>query len=113
MAASDRAHKHFQLYYYRDIELVKSGKYEPLLDKVCSSFDFDFVLIDGNEYTGWAEFLVVTEKCKPKYLALHDTGTLKTKKVETFLQYNADWTMIESDKDGKTGWALYKSSIRG
>jgi len=32
---------------------------------------FDFVLIDGNEYTGWAEFNRVRNECTPRYIHIY------------------------------------------
>ena len=37
----------------------------PQLHKFCTAYQFDLVLIDGNEYTGWAEFNRVRTWCKP------------------------------------------------
>ena len=58
--------------------------------RLCGRFDFELVLIDGNEYTGWAEFNRVRTVCRPKYLALHDTQTLKTHKIEEYLGSHTD-----------------------
>ena len=44
-----------------------------------------FAASDGNEYTGWAEFVAVERLCQPQYIALHDMGTLKTARVEDYL----------------------------
>ena len=70
------------------------------------------MLIDGNEYTGLAEFEIVVQVCRPTYLALHDTGTLKTRRVEELLSDNADrWTKVSSGMDA-AGWAVYRSADR-
>lgn len=79
---------HFKLYYQRDLNLMRRSV--PQLHKFCSAYQFDLVLIDGNEYTGWAEFNRVRTECKPTYLALHDTQTLKTQKIEAYLAKNTD-----------------------
>ena len=62
----------------------------PALHKLCAAYHFDLVLIDGNEYTGWAEFNRVRTECRPTYLALHDTQTLKTQKIEEYLNTHHD-----------------------
>jgi hypothetical protein len=79
---------HFRLYYQRDLALMR--KSVPQLHRLCSRYHFDLVLIDGNEYTGWAEFLRVRKECQPTYLALHDTQTLKTHRIEEYLSSHTD-----------------------
>ena len=92
--------EHFRLYYDRDVRLMKQSK--PLLQKLCRHHHFDLVLIDGNEYTGWAEFTHVRTECQPKYLALHDTGTLKTRKIEEYLSLNHHEYRLLLRKDSTT-----------
>lgn len=79
---------HYKLYYRRDLALMNRSA--PQLNHFCNAYDFDLVLIDGNEYTGWAEFELVRKTCKPTYIALHDTSTLKTRKIERFLKKHTD-----------------------
>jgi len=98
---------HFQLYYHRDLNLAKV--HVPLLEPLCKNHKFDAILIDGNEYSGWGEFLIVNSLCKPKYLALHDVGTLKTIKISQYLNdHKEDWSLINSGTDG-AAWQLYKN----
>lgn len=79
---------HFRLYYQRDLSLMRRSA--PQLHRFCAAYHFELVLIDGNEYTGWAEFNRVRTECRPKYLALHDTQTLKTQKIEEYLRTHTD-----------------------
>ena len=110
MSAEDRSSEHYKLYYERDLKLA--GEDTPLLEQLCSTYDFDFVLIDGNEYTGLAEYEIVDQVCRPLYLALHDTNTLKTRRVEELLAQGSDrWSKISSGVDA-AGWAVYKSVLR-
>jgi len=104
MTAEDRASEHYRLYYDRDIALAKTSV--PMLRTLCSAYDFDLVLIDGNEYTGLAEFQIVDRDCHPRYLALHDTGTLKTRRVEELLSTDTRWRKLSSGVDA-AGWAVY------
>ena len=106
MTAEDRASEHYRLYYDRDIAVAKQTT--PMLETLCKTYDFDLVLIDGNEYTGSAEFEIVSRQCRPRYLALHDTGTLKTRRVEVILGTSNKWKKISSGMDA-AGWAVYKS----
>lgn len=106
MTEEDRASEHYKLYYERDVRLARETT--PLLGTLCSMYDFDLVLIDGNEYTGLAEYQIVESVCRPRYLALHDTGTLKTRKVESLLaEKTSKWTKISSGMDA-AGWAVYE-----
>ncbi|KAG2381375.1 hypothetical protein C9374_006364 [Naegleria lovaniensis] len=98
--------EHFRLYYQRDIELSK--KSIPWLHPLCLAFQFDAVLIDGNEYTGWAEYETIDAECKPKYLMLHDVGTLKTEKIEKTIKAGGTvWQLMEEGMDGAK-WQIYK-----
>ena len=70
--------------------------------RLCAKYAFDLVLIDGNEYTGWGEFVHVRDECRPTWIALHDTGTLKTRKIEAFMQTaeNTDYELhLRCDPD--------------
>jgi len=104
MTEEDRASEHYRLYYDRDIALAKKAR--PMLRALCDAYDFDLVLIDGNEYTGLAEFDIVDRQCRPRYLALHDTGTLKTRHVEEILANSNLWRKTSSGTDA-AGWAVY------
>jgi len=102
--------EHYRLYYERDRKIMKSNA--PQLADYCRQLGADVVLIDGNEYTGWGEFQVTMEFCRPKYLALHDTGTLKTAKVEAFIREHATtFELVEKGVDG-AGWAVYRVDQR-
>lgn len=110
MTAEDRASPHYELYYERDVRLAR--EVQPLLELLCSTYDFDLVLIDGNEYTGLAEYEIVDRLCRPRYLALHDTGTLKTRRVEELLSEKGDaWRKMSSGMDA-AGWAVYERRHR-
>lgn len=97
---------HYQLYYDRDMQLA--NYFEPMLEPLCKNHKFDVVLIDGNEYSGWAEFLIVKDYCKPKYLALHDVGSLKTMKISKFIKKNPEqFKLLENGSDG-SAWEIYQ-----
>ena len=106
LTAEDIQSEHYQLYYERDMKLAATTS--PVLERLCKAYDFDLVLIDGNEYTGFAEFEVINRYCRPRYLALHDTGTLKTRLVEAFLRASAMWERLSAGAD-QAGWAVYKA----
>ena len=103
----ERNGQHFQLYYERDRELM--SKATPKLEKFCNFIRPDVVLVDGNEYTGWSEFKVAMNSCRPRYIALHDTGTFKTKKVEKFIHNKKPelFELIDSGQDA-VSWSIYR-----
>ena len=102
--------EHYQLYYERDRKIMENNL--PQLEEFCRQLSPDVVLIDGNEYTGWGEFQITMEACRPSYIALHDTGTLKTFEVEKFIQGNpTKFELIAKGKDG-AGWAIHKVTQR-
>lgn len=97
------------MYYERDKALIATR--EPMLQKLCETYDFDMILIDGNEYTGWGEYVILSLYCKPRYLALHDAASLKTRRIEEELsQKDAPYKLLYSGKDGAS-WLLYE--LRG
>jgi hypothetical protein len=52
---------------------------KPVLADLCARFDFDAVLIDAGEFMGWPEWVIVRDQCRPRFVALHDTNTFKTR----------------------------------
>ena len=108
-ADADFSEEHFRLYYERDKALAASSP--RLLPALCAAYDFDVVLLDGNEYTGKAEFAVVAALCKPHFLALHDCGTLKTRWVEAHLaERPSEWQRIATGQDSAK-WAIYQNLL--
>lgn len=100
--------EHYSLYYERDKALLEAQSGQ--LEHYCALVKPDLVLIDGNEYTGWGEFQVVLRCCQPAWVALHDTNTLKTAKIEAFMkQHPESFTMVNQGKDA-VGWAVYQVS---
>lgn len=98
--------EHYRLYYERDRKIMSSQT--PKLKPFCRTIRPDVVLIDGNEYTGWGEFNIVTSYCKPKWLALHDTGTLKTHKVEKYIRKHDAMFQLESNGRDGASWSIYR-----
>ena len=54
---------HFKLYYQRDLALMR--KSTPMVHRFCAAYQFELVLIDGNEYTGWAEVRTQAARARP------------------------------------------------
>jgi hypothetical protein len=63
---------HFKLHYERDRSIMESGT--PKLHATCDAHApgyFDAVLIDGNEYTGWAEYQVRAQRTRRQLTHSH------------------------------------------
>eukprot|EP00030_Apusomonadida_sp_AF-17_P007400 a841170_55.p1 GENE.a841170_55~~a841170_55.p1 ORF type:complete len:260 (+),score=83.12 a841170_55:57-782(+) len=100
--------EHYKLYYERDIALAKV--YEPMLEVLCKNHEFQMVLIDGNEYTAYAEYEIVRDVCRPHFIALHDVGTLKTRRIDAEMSASPTWKQIASGKDSAQ-WKIYERRI--
>ena len=102
----DEKGEHYKLYYQRDLDIMT--KETPRLKAVCTELEPDVVLIDGNEYTGWGEFQVTMETCRPRFLALHDTGSLKTHKIEAFIHaHPQSFSLLDQGKD-QASWSIFE-----
>ena len=96
------------------------GLLGPLCDKYRQSgkldnsenveYAFDLMLLDAGEFTGWAEFQVAMSKCKPKYIALHDTQAFKHWfTVQELLKDSSGYEAFDLGFDqGGTGHAVFK-----
>lgn len=67
--------------------------------------DFDAVLLDGGEYTTYAEFKKLLPLCK-QLILLDDTKTCKCKKIVEELNNNPDWKLF-FQTDERNGFAIY------
>ena len=68
---------------------------------------FDFVIIDGGEFTGSAEFVYCHDS---KYVALDDTNSFKTWDVRRQLVSNPNYKLIEENLNERNGWAIFKKA---
>lgn len=67
--------------------------------------NFDFVIIDGGEFTGEAEFCYLQNS---KYIALDDTNSYKCWSVREALKTNSEYELIEENQTERNGWAVFK-----
>jgi len=93
-----------------EAERAQAAKYEePLLAALCAARDFDAVLIDGAEFSGPAEFEVVREACRPRYIALHDTNSFKCQGARANLTDDPEWAEWEASPRGDfPTWAIFE-----
>eukprot|EP00802_Teleaulax_amphioxeia_P016115 Tamp_16225.p1 GENE.Tamp_16225~~Tamp_16225.p1 ORF type:complete len:470 (+),score=54.31 Tamp_16225:106-1410(+) len=77
---------HYEMHYEQAKRMVELGP--PLLALLCSDegLHFDVVLLDGGQYSGFAELLVVLDLCRPKYVVLDDTAVEKHWKSVAHMQ---------------------------
>ena len=66
---------------------------------------FDFVIIDGGEFTGNAEFSYFHDS---RYVALDDTNSFKTWDVHRQLCLNPSYKLIDENTNERNGWAIFK-----
>lgn len=66
--------------------------------------EFDFVLIDGGEFTGFEEYMEIRSS---KYIALDDTQTFKSWKVRETLLRSSEHRLISENLDERNGWSIF------
>lgn len=67
---------------------------------------YDAVLIDGGEFTGYSEYLLL--KNKARCFFLDDTHTAyKCKRVYTELRNSPEWKLIDEDPNLRNGFAAF------
>ncbi|MEH1848380.1 MAG: class I SAM-dependent methyltransferase [Nostoc sp.] len=93
----------------QDIEYVKnSGVSDNGIKKIKNEKKidcFDFVLIDGSEFTGQAE---LNEVYGAKYLCLDDINTFKNYRNFNRLLSDPDYILIISNQNIRNGYAIFK-----
>jgi hypothetical protein len=66
---------------------------------------FDFVIIDGGEFTGSAEFAYCHDS---RYVALDDTNSFKTWDVRKQLYSDPRYKLIDENGIERNGWAIFE-----
>lgn len=86
------------------IELLKKVKHSAL-DYYKDKF-WDSILIDGNEFTGYSEYLLIKNKCKVLFLDdVHKA--FKCYQVYDELKQNSSWKLIKEDSNVRNGYAIF------
>lgn len=68
---------------------------------------YDGVLIDGSEFTGYSEFLLVKDRCNVLFLDDY-YNAFKTRQVVVELSKNPEWECIANNKYTRGGFAVFK-----
>ena len=66
--------------------------------------DFDFVIIDGGEFTGLAEYRYLQNA---KYFALDDSNTYKNWAVRRELLLDKSYKLVSEDLNERNGWSIF------
>lgn len=80
----------------RGIELIRS---EAGIER------FDAVLIDGSEFTGWAELQHVRGA---RFIMLDDITTFKNHRSHNSLLEDPDYRLVESDRNVRNGYSIFE-----
>lgn len=65
----------------------------------------DFLLLDGGEFSSWAEFEFFFPRAS-RFILLDDTLVRKNRKVEAFLAADPGWRRLDSGQD-RNGWSVW------
>ncbi len=83
----------------------------PQLRSLCERFDFDAVLIDAGEFMGFAEWRIVRDVCRPRYVAMHDTNTYKCRAALAEALADPAYEVVArgDPPEISTGWAVLRN----
>jgi hypothetical protein len=70
----------------------------------CDSIDI--LLIDGSEYTGYLELILLKDKCK--YILLDDVRSVKNEMSRNYLLSSPDFILISEDLYSRNGYSVFK-----
>lgn len=70
----------------------------------CSKIDI--LLIDGSEFTGYLEMMLL--KDKSNYILLDDVNSMKNKYSREYLISDNDFELIEEDLSSRNGYSIFK-----
>lgn len=73
----------------------------------CIPEHIDVVLLDGGEFTTYAEFLALVDRTK--VFILDDSNMLKTKKAKGVLAESSQWTLLLGGSD-RNGFCIFEKS---
>lgn len=71
---------------------------------------YDGVLIDGGEFFGYSEFLLIKDRCNVLFLDDY-YGAFKTRQVAEELSADSDWEAIAGEKFLRNGFAVFKRKV--
>jgi len=69
----------------------------------------DILLIDGGEYSGFLELMLL--KPISKYILLDDVNSIKNKTSREYLLSNTSYELISEDLNSRNGYSIFKNII--
>lgn len=92
-----------QQWYDRDIASIKQSSDYADISKIG---EFDSVLIDGSEFTGYSEYMLIKDKCKVLFLDdVHHA--YKCNQIYNELLNNNDWVLLKENPSTRNGYAVF------
>lgn len=88
-------------WFAQDLESLRSA---PMANDLIPR-EIDFLLLDGGEFSTWAEFVALRDRVKG-FLLLDDTRVRKNKRVEAILCSDPCWARIASGSL-RNGWSVW------
>jgi hypothetical protein len=100
----------WQSWYDSEVATMKLYN-SPQLRPLCERFDFDAVLIDAGEFMGFAEWRIVRDVCRPRFVAMHDTNTYKCRAALAEALADPAYEVVArgDPPEISTGWAVLRS----
>ena len=91
--------------WYDEEEVIIREATEGVLDTIMPDMYFDMVVIDGSEFTGYSEYLLIKDRCK--YLVLDDVHKCyKNLQVYEEIKSNGMWDIIYDDPEDRNGTVI-------
>lgn len=93
---------HYRIWYNQDVIDYDTA---PLIDTNQLPTEVDVIILDGGEFSGYADWLALKDK-NPKVVCLDDSNIMKNERVYKELNEDPTWKLIAGDND-RNGWAIF------
>ena len=93
---------HYRIWYNQDVIDYDAA---PLADTNQLPTEVDVIILDGGEFSGYADWLALKDK-NPKVVCLDDSNIMKNERVYKELNEDPTWKLIAGDND-RNGWAIF------
>ena len=93
---------HYTLWYDKDAIDYETT---PLIDTNQLPTEVDVIILDGGEFSGYADWLALKDK-NPKVVCLDDSNIMKNERVYKELSEDPTWKLLAGDND-RNGWAIF------
>ena len=93
---------HYAIWYDKDAIDYETT---PLADTNQLPTEVDVIILDGGEFSGYADWLALKDK-NPKVVCLDDSNIMKNERVYKELSEDPKWELLTGDND-RNGWAIF------